>query len=661
MKIENFKNDDPNDDSTNNPNGPSNNQGNGPPPINGGHGVSANIIPPPDDPQDDERPEALINYNEKADTFDKALFRDEEIDRMITILSSKKKANALLVGDAGVGKTQIVEEFARRYEIDQDPVLIERFGDDLQIEELRISSLISGKSVVGQLEQEVEKVLNYTKETNSIVFIDELHRLFSPGPAQNISQDLKQALGRGDVQFIGATTTQEVEAIREESAFNRRWSDVIVDELTPEQTETILRHAKSGYEKYHNVRYPDHLLSTIVRYGDLYKRSGSHRPDSGLTLMDRVGASVGLEGIQRRQSDDPVVQQFVQTNPVPRVSEQAVKKIAKSLVQKPGAVESTESIEDMLQNTIIGQKETKTKVTETIKRIKLGLLDPKRPHSFLFAGPSGTGKTETAKQLANYMYGDKRAMIRLDMSEFSEKASINRIKGSPDGYVGSTSKQPLPFDSLVSNPHQIILLDEIEKAHPDVRLLFMQILDEGFFTTERHVTVDFTKSIIIATTNSGVEELNTTSIGFNQPARKSSKDILTALKQDFPVELLNRFEHIVAFQGLNIDEYKQILAIKYNQLITEANNNRPDLTFKPAFIDPYDDDALAMLNQIAEDSFDPNLNGRPAERTIQRHMENHVLEHMNDTKQILFEDPKQQYSVQQSALPSQQNQLTDNQ
>lgn len=639
MRIEDFTD---GTDPSGNQSNPNSNGSNGnsatPGSPSGGNGQGipyGSMTPPPDDVS--EAPDCLINYNDIADTFDQALFRDDELDRMITILSSKKKANALLIGNAGVGKTQLVEEFARRYVIEKDPVLIGRFGDDLQIEELRISSLISGKSLLGQLEKEVEQVLDYAKENNVIIFIDELHRLFTDQVAGNVGQDLKQALARQDMKFIGATTTQEVKAIREESAFNRRWSDVIIDEMTPEQTRIILQNAKPIYEKHHDVQVPNHLLETIVHYGDLYKRTGSHRPDSGLTLLDRVCAHVGLEGLKMKQSTDPAIQQFVTANPTPRVSKKDVIKISKSLVQKSGTQEPTEPITDALAKRIIGQNEAKEKVAETVNRMRLNILQPKRPRSFLFAGPTGTGKTEMAKQLALYLFGNEKSMIRLDMSEFSEKSSINRIKGSPDGYVGSTSKQPLPFDSLESNPHQIILIDEIEKADPEVRLLFMQILDEGNFTNERHNTIDFSRAIIIATTNAGVEQLDAPTIGFSKPKRKTESDIIDALKEDFPVELLNRFEHIIAFDALSKQQYKQILAIKYNAIIREAKQNRPDLNFYPEAIDMNDDTELDMLSELADNSFKPQMNGRPAERAIQQHIENHLLAHINDVKQTIFE------------------------
>ena len=635
MKISDFT-----DGSTPPPNTPGGGS-NIPPSITGGGGggsspFSGMMYPMgPDDDQDD-RPSALINYNEIVDEFDKALFREEEINRMVTILSSMKKANALLVGDAGVGKTQLVEEFARRYVIDKDPVLIDRFGDDLQIEELRISSLISGKSLVGQLEQEVEKILNYAKDNNVIIFIDELHRLFSDKIAGNVGQDLKQALARKDMKFIGATTTQEVSEIRKESAFDRRWSDVVVDELTPEQTEAILTNVVEDYEKFHNVAIPEHLVSMIVRYGDKYKKAGSHRPDSALTLLDRVSAYVGIEGVKRMQSDDPQVKQFMQTNPIPRVSKKDIAHVAKSLIEKPSTQKNSQSIEEALDDKIVGQNKAKEKISNMVKRLQLNLTESKRPKSFLFTGPTGTGKTEMAKQLATYLFGSEDSIIRLDMSEFSDRASINRIKGSADGYVGSDSKQPLPFDTLQSNPRQIVLLDEFEKADRQVQLLFMQVLDEGSFTTERHAQIDFSKSIVIATTNAGTEILSTPSIGFAQTEEKSKNEIVNSLSMDFPKELLNRFEHVIAFDKLSKEEYRQILAIKYNAFIEEAQQNRPDLQFYPLNIDKNDTEELKILDELVSETYNPQFNGRPAQRSIENHIEDHLLEHMDDVKQEIF-------------------------
>lgn len=615
-----------------------------PPASGGGQGVPISGIPMPQAPQDDEneRPDALINYNDIADEFDQALFREEEMNRMVTILSSMKKANALLVGDAGVGKTQLVEEFARQYVIEKDPVLIKQFGDDLQIEELRIASLISGKSMVGQLEQEVEKILTYAKENNVIIFIDELHRLFSDRVAGNVGQDLKQALARKDMKFIGATTTQEVSEVRKESAFDRRWSDVIVDELTPKQTEEILENVTQNYESFHNVTIPEHLIPMIVRYGDKYKKAGSHRPDSALTLMDRVSAHVGIEGVRRKQSSDPQVQQYLNANPIPRVAKKDVARVAKSLIEKPSIKKSNQSIEEALDQSIVGQASAKDNVANMVNRLQLNLTESIRPKSFLFTGPTGTGKSEMANQLADYLFGSKDALIRLDMSEFSEKSSINRIKGSADGYVGSDSKQPLPFDTLQSNPRQVILLDEFEKADQQVQLLFMQVLDEGSFTTERHTTVDFSKAIVIATTNAGTEELSTPSIGFNQSDEISKTEIVNTLSTDFPKELLNRFEHMIVFDKLSIDEYKQILAIKYNAFIEEAQKNRPDLQFSPKHIDKDDDKSLSMLDELAEETYNPQFNGRPAQRSIEKHIEDHLLAHIKDVKQEVFKEASTQ-------------------
>lgn len=666
MKIEDFTDGKgPSDNSSNNnsnTNGNQNNNPTGPPPPpngGGGNGSGGNNpfagiqIPPPDD-DENQRPEALINYNDIADTFDKALFREDELTRMVTILTSKKKANALLIGDAGVGKTQLVEEFARQYAVEKNPVLIDKFGDDLQIEELRLASLISGKSLVGQLEKEIETIIDYASENNVILFIDEIHRLFSDQMAEKVGQDLKQSMARSDLKFIGATTTQEIVSIRQDAAFDRRWSDVIIDELTPQQTEEIVTIVKNDYETYHNISVPDRLIGMLVRYGDMYKKSGSHRPDTALTLLDRVGAHVSLEHAKRKQSNDPNVKQYLTVNPMPMIAKRDIEKVAKTLIQKDAHQSTTQVIDDTLDQSIIGQSEAKEKVIETIRRMSLNLLQPKRPHSFLFAGPSGTGKTEMAKQIAKHLFGSEEELIRLDMSEFSEKASINRIKGSPDGYVGSTSKQPLPFDALQSNPRQVILLDELEKAHPEVRLLFMQVLDEGSFTTERHTEIDFSRAIVIATTNAGVDNLNAPTVGFSAPEKKTESDIIAALKDDFPIELINRFEHVVAFDALTKQDYKKIMALKYNALIQEIQTNRPDLQFHPASIDLSDTQELRLLDDIADDTYNPSLNGRPAERHIQTHIENHILDNLNEVKQIIFEPSNNNDPLPDQALPAQQ-------
>lgn len=641
MKISDFTNDDQLDNDNNN--------------SNSGNGQSITMMPAPPPIDEETRSSALINYNDIAHTFDQALFRDAEIDRLTTVLSTRKKPNALVVGDAGVGKTQLIEEFTRRYVIDKDPVLISQFGTDLQIEELRLSSLIAGKSYVGQLEKEVEAIIDYATSHNVILFIDELHRIFSDQPANNVAQDLKQSLARQDLHVIGATTSQEVNSIRKEPAFDRRFTDVIVDELSPEQTATVIQNVKPIYEDFHNVIIPNSLIGLIVKNGDKYKKNGTHRPDTAITLLDRACAHIRLEHTKHAQSTEPAIQQYIAVNPIPKLTKKDIEKVSHTLINKPQATNKTQSISEALDQSIIGQSVAKTEIATSVNRLSLGIITPKRPSSFLFAGPSGTGKTEMAKQLAQYLFDDEDAMIRLDMSEFSDPSSINRIKGSPDGFVGSDSKQSLPFDNLQANPRQIILLDEFEKANQQTQLLFMQVLDEGRFTTERHNIVDFSQAIIIATTNAGVADLNEAHIGFNAVKEPSQTDIIKALENDFPIELLNRFEHVIAFNALTKAEYTQVLALKYNGIIKEAMGNRIDLQFKPTSIDINDTDDLAVLKDIADDSFNSRLNGRPAERTMLEHIETQLLAHPNDTTHHLFQPAITQPPLAPNPLPTQQS------
>lgn len=590
-----------------------------------------------DEDNEPERPDCLINYNQKASTFDKAMFRDEEFTKMITVLKLMKKANALLLGDPGVGKTQLVEEFARRYVIDGDLELREHFGDDLQIEELNISALISGKSLVGQLEKEFNAVLEYASKNNVIIFIDEIHRLFSDTSTNNVAQDMKKALSRSDVQFIGATTLQESGALKEDPAFSRRWTEVQVAELTPEQSKEILATVKNKYQKHHGVIIPDSVLSTIVRFGDRYKTPGSHRPDSSLTLMDKACSAVNVRHTKISQSNDPYKDDYLKATRFPTVSKDDIIKAAKSLNKGNNIAAPSQPIEDALNDNIVGQDKAKEAISKTIRHTQLNLVTPKRPHSFLFAGPTGTGKTEIARQLAKYLFDDPDAMIRLDMTEFTDPASMNRIKGSPDGYVGSTSKQQLPFDSLQTTPEQIILLDELEKAHPSIRMLFMQILEGGKFETERHTVIDFSRTIIIATTNAGMATLNDPVIGFNKPKAPTQSEVKDALSETYPIELLNRFEHIVSFDAITKPQYKQILALKYNMIVKEAKQNRPDLRLYPEAIDMYKDTDLALLEELADSTYDPTFNGRPAERTIQSYIEEQIIANPSEDTLILFE------------------------
>lgn len=585
----------------------------------------------------------LINYNERAKEgkFSNALFRDDEIEKTVGILSTQKKPNALLVGDAGVGKTQIVEEMANRI-VNKDPIV---FGMlDKVIYELPISHLVAGKSYVGQLEQSINDVIDFASDPDNkaILFIDEIHQLMSSrdSTSEKIAQILKPALGRGDLTVIGATTTSEATSFLSDPAFNRRFSRVVVPELSPEQTIEIMKAVQPSFQKHHNVILTEEVIERAVVLGDEYRQAGSHRPDTTLTLIDRAMADARIERkkLELKAQNNPALKSFIQQNPIPILDVKQLKRSGMELVSGDSKYSDNQvdRLRQNLDNKIIGQDEAKDQLINAVQRQQLNLVRRERPISFLFAGLTGTGKTEMARQLADAMFGSRESLIYINMSEYSSEASLTRITGSSDGYIGSDSKRELPFDSLESKPYQIVLLDEFEKAARNVQRFFMQALDNGVVQNNRGTDIDFSRTIIIATTNAGVEHLSQKTVGFGNQGTladsATSQDILTALQQSFDVELLNRFEHIVSFKSMLKEDYKKILVVKYNKIIAEAQENRQDLIFSPLSIDIDDADQYDFINELADKSYEPDLNGRPAERTMREHIENTLLNNMNQTQ-----------------------------
>ena len=586
----------------------------------------------------------LINYNEKAKEgkFSKALFRDDEIKKLVAILRSKKKPNGLLVGDAGVGKTQIVEELANGI-VQNDPIISSLLKDKV-IYELPISQLVAGKSYVGQLEQSINEVIDFASnpENNAILFIDEIHQLMSgrDSTSEKIAQILKPALGRGDLRVIGATTTSEATTFLSDPAFNRRFGRVVIPELTPEQTIEVIKSIRPEFQKHHDIILPDNIIDQAIVLGDEYRQAGSHRPDSTITLIDRAMSEAKIErkALELKAKTDPVLKSFIQQNPIPILDVKQLKRSGMELASGDSKYSDNQvdRLRYNLDNKIIGQDEAKDQLVNAVQRQQLNLVRRKRPISFLFAGLTGTGKTEMARQLADAMFGSRDNMIYINMSEYSSEASLTRITGSSDGYIGSDSKRELPFDSLESRPYQIVLLDEFEKAAQNVQRFFMQALDNGLVQNNRGTDMDFSRTIMIATTNAGVEHLSQKTVGFGNQGTladsATSQDILTALQQSFDIELLNRFEHIVSFKSMLKEDYKKVLVVKYNSIIAEAQENRQDLIFSPLSIDIDDADKYDFINQLTEESYQPDLNGRPAERTMSDYIENTLLNNMNQTQ-----------------------------
>lgn len=595
---------------------------------------------------DDAALDLLIDYNQMAKDgdFSEAYFRDDQIHQTVSVLDSMKKPNALLTGEAGVGKTQIVEEIARRI-IAKDTIVYGTLGDS-NIYELPLSKIVSGSSLVGQLEEKIHSVLDFIKDpkNKAILFIDEIHQIIGSngGDSQydKIAQIIKPAMSRKGMRIIGATTTQEAKIIMNDPAFSRRWSDVRVPELSETQTEEIVLKVRDTYQNHHNVLLPDSVIKDLVIIGDEYKRYGSHRPDTSLTLLDKVMSDAKIKRLELKEQvkTNPALQLYINANPKPIISTKQLKASAQTLLTGDAKLAFEQNVgllKTTLDDKIIGQTDAKDKLVDAVQRLGLRLTKKKRPTSFLFAGASGTGKTEVAKQVTEAVFNSKNRMVYINMSEYSNEAALNRIIGSPRGYIGSDSNEQLPFDTLENNPYQLILLDEFEKAHTNVQRFFMQALDEGVVKTNENKTIDFSRSIIIATTNAGTVDMSAKRVGFSGVSEEkvfSSQEIIQMLTADFDVELLNRFEHIIPFTSISEEQYTQILAIKYNELIKEASENRNDLVFNPSEIDVNAASQYDALLTLTKESYTPASNGRPAERTMRNYIEDQIINDPNATQ-----------------------------
>lgn len=577
-------------------------------------------------------PPELINYNQlaKKGNFNPVLFREDIIDRMLSVLNTVNHPNVLLLGEAGVGKTGVVEELARRL-VNKDPLTVDALGAETKIYELPISNLIAGKGIVGQLESAINQIIAFASNPKNhvILYIDEIHQLFSSSDnsENKIAQMLKPALSRRDLHVIASTTSQESQDVKKDPAFIRRYSEILLPELNNAQTEKILTMLAPKLEQHHHVKIDMALLPKVVTIANEYNVN-SHRPDTAISLLDRASADTHIKALKIATGTN------LKINVPMVVSEHQVKKSALTLLNINSNA-SDQPAKDVAQNLsahIIGQKKAVKAVTETVQRMALGLTPLKRPHSFLFAGPTGTGKTEIAKQLAKGLFGSEDDLITLNMTEYAENMSISRILGSTPGFIGYDNRQPLPLDPLKANPFKIVLLDELEKASPNVQQLFMRALDEGSIKTNREDVISFKHAIIIATTNAGADAFGHQTIGFSnatQAPHDDHRDVLNILSRDFKPELLNRFEHVIAFTPIDPTDYKQILKIKYNRFVKQMHVQRPDLVIDPNELDM--DQDYPFIDRLASDSYDPLTNGRPAERTIQNFIEDLILNHSNNT------------------------------
>lgn len=567
--------------------------------------------------------EFVINYNDKFKNGGKAMFRDELVHQTLAVLISKNKPNALLVGPAGVGKTKIVEHIAWSLAND-DPIIPDRLKG-ATVYELPLSNIVAGSSYVGQLEEKIKAVIEFmTDPTNkAILFIDEIHQLVGDSQTyEKIAQILKPALARGEMRVIGATTVQEATNLADDPAFNRRFSRLIVDELTQQQTIEILQFAKMGFVMHYQnkVVIDDSLMPTVVNIADQYSTAGSHRPDNALTLLDRAigDAVVKRKVMEVNAQNDPAVLAAIKSMPLIPVTERQLKQTAMKLMTGHSKKETLDmqSLTDHL-SVIRGQDDIIAKLITLLKRDDRKLFPRTKPLTMLFAGTSGVGKTEVTKIIALEMTGVKP--ITLNMGEYHSSASINRIIGAPAGYVGYDSHGELPFDALESNPYQIILLDEFEKCDKSVQRLFMSAFDEGYIKTNKGKIIDFSKSIIIATTNAA-HKGDSKSLGFiSQSGNESLRTQVNDLSKWFDVELLNRFQNrIFTFHELSEDIYRDIIVDKYHKEVARIRDENRRITLP----DDIPDDELT---ELVRQTYVPAFGARPAASAVQEYIEEHAI------------------------------------
>lgn len=566
----------------------------------------------------------LINYNETYKSATPALFRDEIVTQTMSIISSSRKPNALLVGPAGVGKTAIVEEIARRIankEASVPPQLA-----NTTIYELPIATLVAGAGVVGDLENRITEIIKFAQDANNdaLLFIDEIHLIADSNNTTyaKIAQILKPAMARGYIRVIAATTMGEAKKLDDDPAFKRRFSSVIVDELTREQTREILDIVLPGMLGHYQNKVtvaPD-VLDEIVMTADRLMSTG-HRPDTAITLLDRALSHSVIShhaAIQEAlaSGNTTSAQMLQQITHIPLTAKR-LNTIAMLLVtgqSQPPHLDVT-ALQTELSR-LRGQEEVLPRIVDALRRRELNIFPSTRPTSWLFAGASGVGKSETATIISSMVTGQKP--IILNMAEYHDSASINRIIGSPTGYVGSDSAKERPFDTLASNPYRVIVLDEFEKADMSVQRLFLSALDTGEIQMANGPAVDLSRCIVIATTNAGRQKLSGSQMGFGDHKHSVSKQSLTKeLQKSFDAELLGRFDDLIAFMPLGADDYAQILRDEYDRQVKRICAERPDLSF-----DAIDDDTIARL---VDETWLVDQGARPAIRAIRALIEDMLL------------------------------------
>lgn len=578
-------------------------------------------------------PKGLIDMH--LQTYKPALFRDKEIFGLMTILNKMNKPNALIIGAAGSGKTAIVTELVHMLET--NATILTPTLKNKHIYQLSLSALGAGNSYVGQTEKAINDVIDFATDpaNNAIIFIDEVHTLFDErdNQMQKLSQALKPAMARDNFRFIGATTTGESKTVLKDPAMSRRLETVRLHNLTTFETEEIASNAIPDLRKFHNIDIADDLVSDAVRLADQHYVQTA-RPDNVLSLLDQA---FSLKELQWSKLTAPLVnnqQAIASIDPMEHTvsKETLVETINNHTGNSASATPA--NIETKLKNKVKGQDESITEIAKQITLFRSNLIPSTTPLSLLLAGPTGNGKTETAKAITKALYRDPSRMTTINMTEYSTESTINQLLGSPDGYVGSNSKRPSPFDAVYENPTQILLLDEFEKAHQSIHHLFYQILEEGYIEDRRGRTIDFSHAILIFTTNAQTEA-KVGSVGFNLPSADTQIDqrqeLINSLKQYIPDALLNRMTAIFKFNKISKDFYKEILQSQFESLVADMLTNDPTLNIDPHSLT---DD---LLTRWTEESYNPELNGRPARGKVKREVSQATLEALlAGTKDIII-------------------------
>ena len=598
-----------------------------------------------------------INITEIArrGDIDPVIGRDEEIIRVIEILNRRTKNNPVLIGEPGVGKTAVVEGLAQKI-VDGD---VPHKLQGKQVIRLDVVSLVQGTGIRGQFEERMQKLMEEIRKREVIIlFIDEIHEIVGAGSAGDGNMDagniLKPALARGELQLVGATTLNEYRIIEKDAALERRMQPVKVDEPTVEETITILKGIQKKYEDYHHVKYTDAAIEAAANLSNRYIQD-RFLPDKAIDLLDEAGSKMNLtlnfvdpkvidqrlieaENLKAqatREEDFEKAAYFrdqiakykeMQKNKVtdqdtPIISEKTIEHIIEQKTNIPvGELKEKEQsqlihLADDLKAHVIGQDEAVDKIAKAIRRNRVGLGTPNRPiGSFLFVGPTGVGKTELSKQLAIELFGSADSMIRFDMSEYMEKHSVAKLVGAPPGYVGYDEAGQLT-EKVRRNPYSLILLDEVEKAHPDVMHMFLQVLDDGRLTDGQGRTVSFKDAIIIMTSNAGTGKAEA-SVGFGAAREGRTNSVLGELGNFFSPEFMNRFDGIIEFKPLSKDNLLQIVELMLadvNKRLS-SNNIHLDVTDK-------------VKEKLVDLGYDPKMGARPLRRTIQDYIEDAITDY----------------------------------